>query len=494
MTAAPGTSASWRITVDDAFSRIVAAPLVPGNSVRLLRDAAENYPAWLDAIGAARSWIHFESYIIHEDAIGRQFAERLEERARAGVRVSLLYDWLGALGHASRRFWRRLRDAGVEVRCFNPPRFDSPFGWLSRDHRKMLAVDGRVAFATGLCVGQRWVGDLDRGLEPWRDTGVEVRGPAVADLERAFAQTWSACGPPLPDSELPRREAMPPSGAMAVRVIASMPTTAELYRLDQLIAAAAQKSLWLTDAYFVGVTPYVQALCAAARDGVDVRLLVPGASDVFLMRSLSRASYRPLLEAGVRVFEWRGPMMHAKAAVADSRWSRVGSTNLNVASWLGNWELDVAVEDEHFAGTMEEVYRADLAGATEIVLAGRRRIGPRSGQTDRRASRQSAGSVGRMAAGAIGLGSTVGAAIADRRVLGPAEARLLGTIGLVVLTLSVVAVLWPRVVVVPFAVVGVWIALALLVRAWRIRVSHRRETETADDAQHGGQHAGSRRR
>jgi len=166
MTADSGTSASWRITVDDAFSRIVAAPLVPGNSVRLLRDAAENYPAWLDAIGAARSWIHFESYIIHEDAIGRQFAARLEERARAGVRVSLLYDWLGALGHASRRFWRRLRDAGVEVRCFNPPRFDSPFGWLSRDHRKMLAVDGRVAFATGLCVGQPWVGDPAVGSSP----------------------------------------------------------------------------------------------------------------------------------------------------------------------------------------------------------------------------------------------------------------------------------------------------------------------------------------
>lgn len=472
MTADPRPGEPWRIAAEDAFSRIVATPLVSGNRVRLLKDAAENYPAWLQAIAAAQCWIHFESYIIHEDEIGRQFAECLAGRARAGVRVRLLYDWLGALGHASRGFWRSLREAGVDVRCFNPPRFDSPLGWLSRDHRKMLAVDGRVAYVTGLCVGRRWVGDPARGLEPWRDTGVEILGPAVADIERAFAQTWVAGGGPVPDTERPERESLPRVGDVAVRVIASMPTTAELYRLDQLIAAAARTSLWLTDAYFVGVTPYVQALCAAARDGVDVRLLVPGASDVFLMRSLSRASYRPLLEAGVRVFEWRGPMMHAKAAVADSRWSRVGSTNLNLASWVGNWELDVAVEDERFARVMEDAYLADLAGATEVVLAGRR-VRPRVGEVARRSGRSGAGSVGRVAAGAIGLGSTVGAAIADRRVLGPAEARLLGTVGLLLLALSIVAVLWPRLVVVPFAVVGVWVALALLARAWRLRARHR---------------------
>jgi cardiolipin synthase len=461
----------WRIAADDAFSRIVGGPVIPGNRVRLLRDATENYPAWLDAIASARQFIHFESYIIHEDAVGRQFAERLADRARAGVRVRLLYDWLGAFGHASRRFWRSLAEAGVEVRCFNRPRFDSPLGWVSRDHRKMLTVDGQVAFVTGLCVGQRWVGDPTRGVDPWRDTGIEIRGPAVAEVGRAFAQTWGASGPALPEGELPGREGIPSAGDMALRIIASMPTTAELYRLDQLIAAAARKSLWLTDAYFVGLTPYVQALCAAARDGVDVRLLVPGASDVFLMRALSRASYRPLLEAGVRVFEWRGSMMHAKAAVADGRWSRVGSTNLNVASWVGNWELDVAVEDDRFARLMEETYLADLARATEVVLSGRR-VGPRAGEGRAGPARRGAGSVGRVAAGALGLGSTVGAAIRNRRALGPAEARLLGTIGLLLLALSIAAVLWPRVVVAPFAVAGLWIALALLARAWRLKRRH----------------------
>ncbi len=142
-----------RVLADQAFSRAAGAPLIPGNKVHVLRDATENYPAWLEAIRSARSRIHFESYIIHSDAVGQQFAEALAAKAREGVRVRLIYDWLGALGAASYRFWKPLRHAGVEVRCFNPPRIDSPFGWLSRDHRKMLSVDSRIAFVTGLCVG-----------------------------------------------------------------------------------------------------------------------------------------------------------------------------------------------------------------------------------------------------------------------------------------------------------------------------------------------------
>ena len=324
--------------------------------MRLLRDARQNYPAWLEAIGSARRTIHFESYIIHEDETGREFAHLLMARARAGVRVRIIYDWLGAVGKTSKGFWRDLRESGVEVRCFNPPRLSNPFAWLSRDHRKMLAVDGRVGFVTGLCVGRSWVGDPARGIEPWRDTGIALRGPAVADLERAFSRMWELTGVPLPSAELSAGDATSPEGDVSVRVIASMPGTAELYRLDQLIAAAGRRTLWLTDAYFVGTTAYVQALRAAARDGVDVRLLVPGASDIWVLRGLSRAGYRPLLEGGVRVYEWNGSMLHAKTAVADGRWARVGSTNLNLQSWMGNWELDVAVEDEGFAGQMQEMY------------------------------------------------------------------------------------------------------------------------------------------
>ncbi|MDF1506513.1 phospholipase D-like domain-containing protein, partial [Roseisolibacter sp. H3M3-2] len=165
-----------------------------------------------------------------------------------------------------------------------------------------------------------------------------------------------------------------PAGGTAVRVVAGEPWTGGLLRLDQLIAASARESLWLTDAYFAGTPPYVQALLAAARDGVDVRLLVPGGTDIPLLRPLSRAGYRPLLEAGVRVYEWNGPMLHAKTAVSDGRWARVGSTNLNLASWLGNYELDVVVEDAEFAEAMARAYAQDLGNATEIVLE--RRPGP----------------------------------------------------------------------------------------------------------------------
>ncbi|HJR08426.1 MAG TPA: phospholipase D-like domain-containing protein, partial [Pyrinomonadaceae bacterium] len=351
---------SVRELADQAFSRAAGAPLIGGNSVRLLKDARENYPAWLAAIGAAKLHVHFESYIIHEDDAGERFADALIAKAREGVRVRLIYDWMGGFGKTSRKFWNHLRSSGVEVRCYNPPRLDSPLGWLSRDHRKMLSVDGRVGFITGLCVGRMWEGVPEKKIEPWRDTGVEVRGPAVADIERAFAQVWAMMGEPIPEHELNNRDLLDPAGDVSLRVVASVPATASLLRVDQLVAALARERLWLTDAYYAGTTTYVQALRAAAKDGVDVRLLVPNGTDIPILRPLSRAGYRPLLEAGVRVFEWNGTMLHAKAAVADGRWARVGSTNLNIASWFGNCELDAVVEDAPFARLMEETYLHDL--------------------------------------------------------------------------------------------------------------------------------------
>ena len=362
---APG-SITARDLADQAFARAAGTALVPDNRVRILKDAEENYPAWLEVIRSARRTIHFESYIIHNDDAGRRFGDALAVKAREGVCVRLIYDWLGTFGKTSPRFWRSLASAGVEVRCFNPPRLDSPFGWLSRDHRKLITVDGRIGFVTGLCVGQMWLGDPERGVAPWRDTGVEVRGPAVADLEQAFAQTWAAAGPPLPADGLPDRHSISREGDVALRVVATEPTASSLYRLDQLIAAIARNSVWIADAYYAATPAYVQALRAAARDGVDVRLLVPGGTDIPILRPLSQAGYRPLLEANVRVFEWNGPMMHAKTAVADGRWARVGSTNLNPASWLGNWELDVVVEDERFGQAMEQMFLNDLSMSTEI--------------------------------------------------------------------------------------------------------------------------------
>ncbi len=404
-----------RALADQALSRAAGAPLIGGNSVRLLRDATENYPAWLEAIAEARRHVHFESYIVHDDEVGERFAAALIAKAREGVPVRLVYDWLGGLGKASRRFWNRLSAGGVEVRCYNPPRFDSPLGWLSRDHRKMVAVDGEVGFVSGLCVGKPWAGDPAKGLEPWRDTGVELRGPAVADIERAFAYVWELLGPALPEP-LVALEAPPPSGEMNVRVVASVPATAGMLRLDQLVAALARKRIWLTDAYYAGTASYAQALRAAALEGVDVRLLLPGATDIPILRPLSRSGYRPLLKAGVRIYEWNGPMLHAKTAVVDGHWARVGSTNLNVASWLGNCELDVVVENEEFAHELEAQYLRDLENATEIVLA-KRRVRPCAPRPRPQATGARAHPV---AAGAARLSHSLGAAFTGRRlVLGP---------------------------------------------------------------------------
>jgi len=465
--------------VEQAFARASGSPLITGNDVRLLKDAGQNYPAWLEAIEAATRTIHFESYIVHDDATGQEFARALAARARAGVRVRVIYDWLGAVGKTGRRFWRDLRAAGVEVRAFNPPVLASPFAWLARDHRKMLAVDGRVAFVTGLCVGRYWVGDPALGIEPWRDTGVAVRGPAVAALEDAFARMWALAGPSA-EAALPVPGDRPaPAGHMAVRVIASVPGIAALYRLDQLVAAAARRTLWLTDAYFVGTAAYVQALSSAARDGVDVRLLVPGASDIWVLRGLSRAGYRPLLEAGVRVYEWNGSMLHAKTAVADRRWARVGSTNLNLQSWFGNWELDLAVEDEVFAQAVEQMYLDDLAHATEITLSARSRVVRSEGSPRRRVRRP--GSAGRAAAGAVSIGSAVGAAVTGRRALEPAEARIMGGAGVALLALALMGFVWPRVIAVPVALIALWVALGLLFRAHTLHRERGEITKREDE-------------
>jgi cardiolipin synthase len=456
-----------RQLADQAFSRASGAPLRDGNQIRILKNAQENYPAWLEAIGAARRAIDFEMYIIHEDDQGRRFAAELVRKASEGVRIRLLYDWMGGFGKTSRAFWNTLRAGGVEVRCYNPPRFDEPLGWVSRDHRKAIVVDSSIAFVTGLCVGQAWIGDPAKGIDPWRDTGIELRGPAVADVENAFAETWNTTGPLSSDAPVPAEE-IAPAGDAAVRVVATVPNTAGLLRVDQLVAAVARETLWLTDAYFAGTALYIQALRAAAEDGVDVRLLVPGATDIPTIRLFSRAGYRPLLEAGVRVFEWNGPMLHAKTAVADRRWARVGSTNLNVASWMGNRELDVIVEDETFAREMQDLFEEDLQQATEVVLDRRSRV-RMSGPVPvaRRASRMK-GSGGRVMAGAVRVGNAVTAAITNRRVLGPVEGHIAFIGGVLLLGVGILAAVFPRGLAYPVAAIAIWLALALILRGWTL--------------------------
>jgi len=457
-----------------AFARAAGSPSTDGNAVRLLCDARENYPAWREALSGAKRYILFEQYIVENDSVGREFAMLLAERARAGVRVHVVVDWLGCWRALS--LWRAVRDAGADVRVFNPPQLSSPLGWLSRDHRKTIVVDGEVGFVSGLCLSERWLGNPKRRLEPWRDTGIEIRGPAVAALEQAFAGVIAASGEPIDTSVFKQAQDIATAGDMRLHVVANEPNLAGTFRMDLVIASIAHRELWLTDAYFVATSPYVQALRAAARDGVDVRLLVPGASDIPALSPLSRAQYRPLLESGVRVFEWAGTMLHAKTAVADRRWSRVGSTNLNLASWMSNYELDVAIENAAFAEQLASQYEADLSRSTEIVLTRRNRVrrAPSAeavlDQGMQRASRRAAsGSAGRAAAGAFSVGSALGAALTDRRILGPAEAGLLFLMALVACVVGIIGALWPRVLAWPVAVIAIWSGLAWAAKGLSLR-------------------------
>ena len=487
--AANGIAVADADRFDRAFARAAGAALTERNAVRLLLDAKENFPAWLDAIRAAQRYVLFESYIIADDGVGRAFVQALADRARAGVRVYVVYDWLGST--KSSATWEALTGAGADVRCFNPPSLDSPLAWLTRDHRKSIVVDGDVGYVSGLCVSEEWEGDPSKRLEPWRDTGVEIRGDAIAELESAFAQVWAACGgAPLRIERAGGGAAC--AGNVRVRVIAGVPNATGMYRTDLLVASTARQHLWITDAYFIATAAYTQALRAAARDGVDVRLLVPGASDIPAVSPLSRAGYRALLEAGVRVFEWNGTMLHAKTAVADGLWSRVGSTNLNLASWISNYELDVAIEDADFARQMAEQYERDLARATEVVLTRRNRVRrtepraavePEAGGGTRRAV---AGSAGRAAAGAVSVGSALGAALTNRRTLGPTEVGLLTTMALVMLGTAVVAAFFPRLLAWPIGFLAAWLGIAWGFKGWKLwRGRHNTGADGPDAAEPG---------
>ena len=458
-----------RALTADAFLRASGAPLAYGNSLRILRDGEENYPEWLKAIESAEKTIHLEMYIIHNDNTGRRFRDLMAEKARQGVKVRVLYDWVGSHGPLAYSMWKPAREAGAEVRAANPPSLDSLLGWASRDHRKLLTIDGSVAYISGLCMGDAWAGDPARGIAPWRDTGVEILGPAVADAEASFAEAWKKAGGSIQASEIPRRESLPQAGNVALRIVAASPETAGIYRLDLMVAASACKTLWLSDAYFIGTPAYNQALRSAALDGVDVRLLVPHGSDIQWIANVSRTLYRTLLEAGVRVFEWNGPMMHAKSAVADGRWARIGSTNLNIASWIGNWELDVVIEDEKLGRQMIQMFLEDLSNSTEIVITRRNKV--RLAQPLPAAGKApiALGSGKHVLTGVLRVGSAINSAVTGHRMLSRTESTSLLTISLVVLGLSAVALFLPKVISYPIGVILAWMGILILVRGVQVR-------------------------
>ncbi|MGE0353677.1 MAG: phosphatidylserine/phosphatidylglycerophosphate/cardiolipin synthase family protein [Gemmatimonadales bacterium] len=346
-----------------ALDRAAGARPIGENRVQLLIDGPTTYEVMLDMISRARERIHFENYIIRSDRTGWRFAEALIARAREGVEVRVLYDWLGCVTTRG-RLWRSLREAGCEVREFNPPRVLNIFATISRDHRKLIVTDGNRAVTGGLCIGDEWMGDEARGILPWRDTGIEIAGPGATALDAAFTGTWERAGGRVSPVE---SRSMPALGDATVRIIAGRPGRERAYKVLEMLAASSRERIWITDAYMVPPPRLFTAFVDAAREGVDVRMLVPGSSDVPLVRNLTRIGYRDLLRAGIRIYEWDGPMLHAKTGVADGRWVRIGTSNLNASSLLGNYELDVLIEDRAFALSMEEQYRRDLTHSAEVV-------------------------------------------------------------------------------------------------------------------------------
>jgi cardiolipin synthase len=241
------------------------------------------FKTMLDRIATARKRVHLENYIFRGDETGQRFADALAERARAGVEVRVIYDWFGSLSTPN-SFWNNLRKAGCEVHAFGPPSPRRPLAFIRRDHRKLLVTDGRIATIGGLCIGDEWAGN--DSVEPWRDTAIELEGPIARELDRSFASIWRRAGgtaiPPLDT------ETIQPVGDVVTRIIDGPPAHARVYRLYQLISALAERTIYVTGAYPLAPTPLRSALAAAARAGVDVRLLAPGRSDLPLLNQAAR--------------------------------------------------------------------------------------------------------------------------------------------------------------------------------------------------------------
>jgi cardiolipin synthase A/B len=477
-------TASSGARLDRALARASDAPLREGNRLELLKNGPHTYDDWLAAIGRAETWIHLDNYIFENDATGQRFAEALAAKAAEGIGVRVLHDWFGC-ADVPRSFWKRLGRAGVEIRAVNPPTLGSPLGVIQRDHRKLLAVDGEYASTGGVCISDGWlVTSPETGL-PYRDTAVSIHGPAVADVERAFAGVWDETGLPLPEDERPRADRIPVAGDEALRVVVQEPRKMRTLRMLQLLSAGVERRLWITDAYFLSMPILTQSLMATAKDGVDVRVLVPATNDLPWIGAASRAGYRQFLEAGVRIFEYGGPMIHAKTVVADGWWSKVGSTNLNFSSLAANWEIDLVAEDTGFAARMERLFEEDLANAREVRLAGtalRPRVRPerRIDTMNRGARRGIVGSGSGSSATLARVGSVVlqkgGAPLHthEHAIAASASAALLGA--------SALCARFPRLVAWPLATVGAIFGGLGVMRAARSALSGRATPDKRDNS------------
>ena len=471
----PEYVASRGIRLEGILGRVSDAPLRQGNRIELLKNGPDTYDDWLAAIAGAKRWVHLDNYIFENDEIGHKFADALSAKAAEGVTVRILHDWFGCLD-VPRSFWRGLRESGVEVKAVNPPASGPPLGVIRRDHRKLLAVDGEYASTGGVCIADGWmVRSKETGL-PYRDTAVSARGPIVADINRAFTKLWGELVDVLPEGERPDPKDFEAAGETPARLVVQEPRRMRTLRVLELLTAGVQERLWVTDPYFLSMPILTQSLMATARDGVDVRVLVPATNDIAWIGRASRAGYRQFLEAGVRIFEYGGPMIHAKTLVADGWLSKVGSTNLNTASLFANWEIDLLVEDTDFAEQMERLFEDDVSNSREVRLEGsgrRPRVRP-DRQVDTRDSGARAGVVG----SGTGSGATlsrVGTTLVQKGAapLQAHEHAIAAAASGTLLGVSLLGARFPRLIAWPLTAVGTFIGGLGILRAAQSTLSDR---------------------
>ncbi len=346
-------------------------PPIAGNEVTLLADAAHTFPSMLAAIAAATHHVHVETYRIQSDETGWRFAHALAAKARAGVEVRVLADAVGSI-FASASLVRAIQDAGGHFSFYRPltlghaPRF-----WHRRDHRKILVVDGRVAFVGGsnLCDEHQ---PLAPGGPEWRDTNLRVEGPAVREIAKIFRRDWwSATGEQLAAQRyLPHTDALAGGDHTVVALANREWRKRHTIRRGYLTAFhRAERSIHLTQAYFIPDRGIQRALFAAVRRGVDVHVLLGGVSDVPAVQHATRHLYGRLLAHGIRIHEWPGRVLHAKTVCVDGLWSVVGSYNLDHRSFRHNLEVVVAVRGESLGRAMDELFHHDVGMSREVTLA-----------------------------------------------------------------------------------------------------------------------------
>jgi cardiolipin synthase len=360
-------------TADPGFElllrRIDGAPFLGGNEVEVFFDGRAAFAAMRDAVRSARQEILLESYIFKDDSTGRGFLTETLAAARRGVKVRVLADALGSY-ETSAGFWKEMADGGIEFFLFHPL-FERLWYQPFRDHRKILVVDREVAFTGGMNIGEEYGSWRHRRKpkETWRDTHVRVRGPAAWEMAVVFSEGWLHAGGEAFEIDPLPGEAVEAPG-VRVLVLDSRPQRgqAESAAVMAAIAAAARRSLWITNAYFAPGRRAVELLGEAAARGVDVRLLLPGKSDVPIARHAGHGYFGALLEQGVRIFEFQPSILHAKTLVADGLVSVVGSTNLDFRSFLFNAECDLLMMDASTAALMEKAFLTDLENSAEIRL------------------------------------------------------------------------------------------------------------------------------